>query len=100
MKWKQFADFSMKSLRPALNALNNGRVQKRVRGAYRETGRPVLSASELLAFTHLHPGVRPGVDREKRDKALRSVHFVCVRYCERVGRGSTRGRPILWRYLG
>ena len=77
--------------RPPQPSLNNGPVQRRVRRAFIATGKPVLSTSQIVEWTH----PRPGTDRHH---ARRSVRRVCERYCERVGRGSNgRGTPILWR---
>jgi hypothetical protein len=82
---------------PSRPALNNGRVQQRVRGAYLETGKPALSTSELIGFTHLRKSL--AWDDDARANARRSILRVCSRYCERVGRVGPR-HAILWRYLG
>jgi hypothetical protein len=84
----------------ALNALNNGRVQKRVRAALRQAGRP-MSTSELLRHTHLRRSIEWWPP--DRDNARRSILRVAGRYCERIGRVG-RSHAILWQlkpdYLG
>jgi hypothetical protein len=77
--------------RPPRPSLDNGRVQRRVRRAFIATGKPVLSTSQIVEWSH----PRPGTDWHH---ARRSVRRVCERYCERVGRSdSGSGRAILWR---
>ncbi len=70
------------SHRPPQPSLNNGPVQRRVRREFVATGQSVLSTTQIITNRH---------------HARRSVRRVCERYCERVGRGSASGRPILWR---
>ena len=77
--------------RPPTPSLDNGPVKHRVRREFIATGKPVLSTSQIVEWTH----PRPGTDRHY---ARRFVRRICERYCERVGRGdSGSGRPILWR---
>jgi hypothetical protein len=79
------------SHRPPQPSLNNGPVQRRVRRAFVAMDKPVLSTSQIVAWTH----PRPWTDRHH---ARRSVRRVCERYCERVGRSPTgSGRAVLWR---
>ena len=82
--------------RPPTPSLDRGPVQRRVRRAFIATGKPVLSTSQIVEWTH----PRPGTDWHD---ARRSVRRVCERYCERVGRsdsGSGSGARILWRLRG
>ena len=76
--------------RPPTPSLDRGPVQRRVRRAFIATGKPVLSTSQIVEWSH----PRPGTDWHH---ARRSVRRVCERHCVRVGRGSGVGRPILWR---
>ena len=77
--------------RPPQPSLNNGPVQRRVRRAFIVTGKPVLSTSQIVEWSHPRPGTN-------RHHACRSVRGVCERYCVRVGRSNSgSGRPILWR---
>jgi hypothetical protein len=76
--------------RPPCPSLNNGPIQRRLRRAFIATGKAVLSTSQLMQWTH--PRAR-GTGHNKR----RSIRRVCERYCERVGRDTSIGRPILWR---
>jgi hypothetical protein len=73
-------------LRPSLN---NGPIQRRVRRAFLGTGNTLLSTSQLLEWTHPRPG--------NRHNHRRSIRRVAERYCERVGRDTSVGRPVLWR---
>jgi hypothetical protein len=82
-------------LRPAKPALGRGRVQAGVRRAFLATGKPVVSTTELLAWTHPRPiRVRR---RNPRNSQRHAVRRVCEHCCERVGRGTSIGRPILWK---
>jgi len=77
--------------RPPTPSLDRGPVQRRVRRAFIATGKPVLSTSQIVEWSH----PRPGTDWHH---ARRSVRRVCERYCVRVARSDTgSGRPILWR---
>ena len=76
--------------RPPTPSLNNGPVQRRIRRAFIGTGKPVLSTAELMRWTH----PRPGGNTHNHRRAIRGA---AERYCERVGRASTVGRPILWK---
>jgi hypothetical protein len=90
-----FPDLSMRLSTPktaAMNALNNGRVQKRLRATLREAGRP-MSTSELVGHTHLRRSIEWWPP--DRDNARRSILRVAGRYCERVGRVGPR-HAILW----
>jgi hypothetical protein len=81
--------------RPIRPSLNRGRVQRRLRRAFLLAGKSVLSTSELLKLTHVRPG-----HSQRRDpqRCLRQhLRQICRRYCERVGRASTIGHPVLWR---
>jgi hypothetical protein len=77
-------------IRPPQPSLNNGPVQRRVRRAFIVTGKPVLSTSQIVEWSHPRPGTN-------RHHACRSVRGVCERYCVRVGRsnsGSGRHKNI------
>jgi hypothetical protein len=76
--------------RPPRPSLNRGKVQKAVRRAFAATGKAVLSTKELLPWAFARA---QGTGHNKR----RSIRRVCERYCERVGRGSGPGKPLLWR---
>ena len=78
------------SHRPPQPSLNNGPVQRRVRRAFVATGQSVLSTTQIMDWSHPRPGTN-------WHHARRSVRRVCERYCERVGRGTGIGRPLLWR---
>jgi hypothetical protein len=83
------------ALRPAKPALGRGRVQAGVKRAFLATGKPVLSTTELLAWTHPRPiWVRR---RNPRNYQRRAIRRVCKRLCICVGHGSGIGRPILLR---
>jgi hypothetical protein len=70
-------------------SLNNGPIQRRVRRAFLGTGSRLLSTSQLLEWTHPRPG--------NKHNHRRSIRRVAERYCERVGRDRSVGRPALWR---
>jgi hypothetical protein len=76
-------------IRPPQPALDNGRVQRRIRRAYIATGLAVMSTAELLCWTH----PRPGGNRHNHRRAIRGA---AERYCVRVGRVG-RSHAILWR---
>jgi hypothetical protein len=76
-----------------MNALDNGRVQKRLRAALREAGRP-MSTSELLGHTHLRRSIEWWPP--DRDNTRRAILRVAGRYCERVGRVG-RSHAIMWK---
>jgi hypothetical protein len=59
--------------RPPTPSLDRGPVQRRVRRAFIATGKPVLSTSQIVEWTH----PRPGTDWHD---ARRSVRRVCERY--------------------
>jgi hypothetical protein len=60
------------------------------RRAFAATRKAVLSTKELLPWAFARA---QGTGHNKR----RSIRRVCERYCERVGRDTSIGRPILWR---
>jgi hypothetical protein len=78
------------SHRPSWPSLNNGPIQRRVRRAFLGTGSVLLSTSQLLAWTYPRP-------TGNRHNHRRSIRRVAERYCERAGRGTSVGRPVLWR---
>jgi hypothetical protein len=73
--------------RPPRPSLNRGMVQKAVRRAFAATGKAVLSTKELLPWAFARAR---GTEHNRR----RAVRRVCERYCERVGRSTSVGRPI------
>jgi hypothetical protein len=76
--------------RPPTPSLDRGPVQRRVRRAFIAADKRVLSTSQIVEWSHPCPGT-------DWHHARRSVRRVCERYCERVGRHTGSGRPILWR---
>jgi hypothetical protein len=81
--------------RPAKPALGNSRVQKAVRYAFIGTRQQVLSTSEIMLWTHARPVC--AARRYLRNGYGQTVRRACERLCERVARGASTGRPILWR---
>jgi hypothetical protein len=63
--------------------------------AFVGTGRQVLSTSKILCWSHPRP-VR-SQRHNPRTGQRESIRRVCAQLCERVGRDSSIGRPILWR---
>jgi hypothetical protein len=76
--------------RPRAPSLDRGPVQRRVRRAFIAMGKAALSTTELLLWTH--PRAR-GTRHDRR----RAVRRACECYCERVGRSTSIGKPVLWR---
>jgi hypothetical protein len=83
IKYGHVRNFSPK-FRPTQPSLDNGPVQRRVRRTFIATGKPVLSTSEIVEWSHPHPGT-------DWHHARRSVRRVCERYCVRVGQGTQLG---------
>jgi hypothetical protein len=52
MKWEGFPNLSA---RPQQPALDNGKVQRRIRRAYVATGKPALTTSELMRWNASAP---------------------------------------------
>jgi hypothetical protein len=86
MKWRGYPNLSA---RPPQPALNNGKVQRRIRRAYAALGKPVLTTSELMRWTHPRPG-------GNRDNHRRAIRGAAKRYCDPVARVPPYG-AWLWR---
>ena len=82
------ANFSP-SRRPVRPSLNRGPIQRRARRAFVGSGLEVMSTPQIAEWTHPR-----GTSRRHAYRYLREV---CERYCERAGRGTGLGRPVLWR---
>jgi hypothetical protein len=67
-------------------------IQRRARRAFVGSGKQVWSTSEIMRW--MHPRPRPIGGRYRQRQSLRRV---LERYCERVGRSASVGRPILSR---
>ena len=86
MKWRDYPNLSA---RPPQPALDNGKVQRRIRRAYAALGKPVLTRSELMRWTHPRPG-------GNRDNHRRAIRGAAERYCDPVARVPPYG-AWLWR---
>jgi hypothetical protein len=75
------------SRRPPTPSLDRGPVQRRARRAFLGSGQEVMTTPQVARWTHPR-----GTSR--RYHYLRDV---LDRYCIRVGRAETVGRPWLWR---
>jgi hypothetical protein len=75
--------------RPPTPSLDRGPIQRRARGAFVGSGLEVMTTPQIARWTHPRGG--------SRRHAYRYLRVVLERYCERVGRGTGWGRPILWR---
>ena len=69
----------------------------RIRVVRALTSRPVLSTTELMAWTHALALYRGKRSRREVLNHQRSIRRVAEQLCVRVGRGTGRGRPWLWR---
>ena len=87
MKWHDFPNLAKRPFAPARGA---GRLQRQVARALLIHG-PVVSTSQLLDWAYPRQRRRPtGWDHSK-------VMRIAAEHCDRVERGTTRGRPWLWR---
>jgi hypothetical protein len=92
MTWDDFPNLRR---RPPTPSKGRGPVQVRIRRAFIARGAEVLSSSEIYSWSH----VRRRLSRCKSmpagiyNRTTRTLRVMC----EPVGRGSGRGRPILWR---
>src|SRR5512132_1783391 len=91
MKWDGYPNLRM---RPPAPAEGRGRIQIRIRRAFTASGAEALTSSQIYDWTH--------VRRRQRDKTLPAGTYsrttrTLRAMCEPVGRGTSRGRPILWR---
>jgi hypothetical protein len=77
------------SHRPPRPSLDRGPIQVRTRRAFIGSGLEVMGTPQIAEWTHPR--------NTSRRHAYRYLRDVCERYCIRVGRSSTVGRPILWR---
>jgi hypothetical protein len=77
------------SHRPPTPSLDGGPVQRRAHCAFIGTGLTVMSTPQIAEWTHPR-----GTSRRHAYRYLRDV---LERYCERVGRDTGIGRPLLWR---
>ena len=75
--------------RPPTPSKDRGPIQVRARRAFIGSGLEVMSTPQIAEWTHPR-GTR-------RRHAYRYLREVLERYCERVGRASTVGKPVLWR---
>jgi hypothetical protein len=92
MTWEDFPNLRK---RPPTPSKGRGPVQVRIKRAFTARGVNVLSSSEIYSWSH----VRRRLGRCKSmpfgvySRTLRTLKTMC----DPVGRGSGRGRPILWR---
>jgi hypothetical protein len=91
MKWDGYPNLRM---RPPAPAEGRGRIQIRIRRAFTASGAEALTSSQIYDWTH--------VRRRQRDKTLPAGTYsrttrTLRAMCEPVGRGTSKGRPILWR---
>jgi hypothetical protein len=91
MKWKSFRNLR---LRPAKPALGNGRLQVQTRRAFVVHGSMVTS-SQVYNWTHARRRRLLGKPLTTRHRY--SVWRILVTIADPVERGTSRGRPILWR---
>jgi hypothetical protein len=87
MSWKNYPNLAK---RPYAPAKGRGRLQTQVRRALIVHG-PLVTTSQLLDWAYARNRRRStGWDHSK-------VMRICAEHCDRIGRGSSIGRPILWR---
>ena len=82
-------------LRPAKPALGRGRLQRQVRRAFLTADTPTRSASEIFDWCYAKRRLMHGKSLTTRHRY--SVWRVLVAIADPVERGTTKGRPWLWR---
>jgi hypothetical protein len=86
MKWNDYPNLAK---RPHAPNKGRGRLQVQVRRALLVHG-PLVTTSQLLDWAYPRKRRRPGWDHTK-------IWRIAAEHCDRIGRGATRGRPIVWR---
>jgi hypothetical protein len=92
MKWNRSRNLR---LRPTKPALGRGRLQRQVRRAFLTAGAPARSASEIFDWCYARRRLMHGKPLTTRHRY--SVWRILVTIAYPVGRGTSIGRPILWR---
>jgi hypothetical protein len=92
MKWKRLRNLR---LRPAKPALGRGRLQVQVRRAFITADAPAISASKIYDWCFARRRLMLGKPLTTRHRY--SVWRILVTIADPVGRGTSIGRPILWR---
>jgi hypothetical protein len=88
-RWENYPNLR---LRPAKPALRRGRLQVQVRRAF--VGRDVLTSSEVYESCYARKRL---LGERISQRHCHSVWLILRRVADQIGRGSTRGRPWLWR---
>jgi hypothetical protein len=92
MRWKRLQNLR---LRPAKPAQGRGRLQVQVRRAFIVADAPAISATEVFDWCYAKRRLMFGKPLTTRHRY--SVWRVLAAIADPVERGTTRGRPWLWR---
>jgi hypothetical protein len=92
MTWDDFPNLRQ---RPSTPSKGRGPVQRAIRRAFVASGAEALSSSAIYdwAYVRLRLGRCKTLPFGVYSRARRTLRAMC----EPVGRGTSRGRPILWR---
>jgi hypothetical protein len=91
MKWESFRNLRK---RPAAPAKGRGSTQRAIRRVFIVSGAEAVTSSQVYDWAH----VRRRLGRRTMPFGVYSRTLRTLRaMCDPVGRGSSRGRPILWR---
>jgi hypothetical protein len=92
MKWNRHPNLRLRLAKPALG---RGRLQRQVRRAFLTADAPTRSASEIFDWCYARRRLMHGKPLTTRHRY--SVWRILVTIADPVGRGTSIGRPILWR---
>jgi len=73
-----------------------GRVQLAVCRVLESRDNQPTSTSDILAYSHAHSLYQGRTSRVHMQGYRRSVRRACNVLCDRAGRSTTIGRPIMW----